>query len=126
MDAIRRAPGTHEPLVPFPKSPPILTHAEAEELTGLRLRVSRMVAWVEAEREARGRPGEIGRRAAETVREAARCDARAADIAAAENVKDVVGDAVYRWRIRAQYQELKEWDWAVLFERFSKEFRERR
>ena len=126
-ELIHQAPAPHEPLVPFSMSPPPLTHAEAEELTEQRLRISRRtLAWVEAERELRGRPEDIGRRAAEIVREAAWCDVRAADIAAAENVKDAVGDAVYRWRIRAQYQELKGWDWAVSFEDFNKEFREGR
>lgn len=92
----------------------------------MRLQISRRTtAWVAAEREVRGRPEDIQRRTAEKVREAVRCDAKAAGIAAAQNVRDVVETAVCRWRIRAEFGGVQGWAFSAVFEEFAKGFRER-
>lgn len=121
-----RSRGVRSPLGWRPRSPSKLTARENEQATDLRLRISRRkAAWVEAEREARGRPEEIRRRTAEKFREGARCDARAAGIAAVQNVRDVVESAVYRWRMRGEFGGVQGWEFGAVFEDFAKGFRER-
>lgn len=126
-EAARLEPEIHEPPKPLPKSPPIRrTIREAENLTTLRLRVSaRRHAWAAAVREARGRPEEVEGRTGEKLREAARCDARAAAIAASENVGEAVRAAVCGWHARAQSEDVKRWYWGVSFEECRRVFRER-